>query len=217
MTIMIYVILFFVYSHLGWLIEVIDTLIIDHKFTNRGFLIGPYCPIYGFGSLLFVFLLKADTNDFIGLFLKAVIICSILEYSTSYIMEKIFKMRWWDYSNRKFNINGRICLETMIPFGILGSIVMYLINPMLIYILQNINSYVINITAYIIIIIMLLDFIISFKIILNIKGVIKNVAKDSTDEITKIVRNTFNKSKLYKRISKAFPKIKVSDLFKLKK
>lgn len=217
MNIMIYVILFYIYSHLGWLIEVIDTLLIDHKFTNRGFLLGPYCPIYGFGSLLFIIFLKDSTNDFIGLFLKAIIICSILEYSTSYIMEKIFKMRWWDYSNRKFNINGRICLETMIPFGVLGSIVMYLINPKVTYLLQSINLTTLNIIAFILIFIMLLDFIISFKIIFNIKGIIKNVAKDNTEEITKIVRGILNKSKIYKRLIKAFPKITITKIFKLRK
>ena len=66
-----------------------------------------------------------------ALFALSIIVCSILEYFTSYIMEKLFKVRWWDYSDKKFNINGRICLETMVPFGILGTLIVCYINPFL--------------------------------------------------------------------------------------
>ena len=79
------------------------------------------------------------TSDLIGLFLKAMIICSLLEYFTSYIMEKIFKTRWWDYSDRSYNINGRICLLNMLCFGMLGCLLMYIINPILTNILLNIS------------------------------------------------------------------------------
>ena len=96
--------LFVFYAVFGWVLEVIYSLFTDHKFVNRGFLIGPYCPIYGFGSLMITICLWNNTSDFVDLFLKSVFICSILEYATSYLMEKIFKYRWWDYSNRKFNI-----------------------------------------------------------------------------------------------------------------
>jgi len=107
--------LFFIYAILGWIIETTLVSIEKKKFVNRGFLIGPYCPIYGFGGLAITILLKNYTKDPIVLFLMAVIICACLEYFTSYIMEKLFKARWWDYSKKKYNINGRICLETIIP------------------------------------------------------------------------------------------------------
>lgn len=216
MNIIYYLLLFFIYSILGFIVESIYTFIMNRKFLNRGFLIGPYLPIYGFGCLLLIILLKDSIKDPISLFFKSIIICSILEYFTSYIMEKIFKTRWWDYSNRKFNINGRICLETMIPFGILGCLVMYVINPFIVNIILTIDIKLIYIISFILLFIFIIDFTISFKIIFNIRGIIKNVAKDSTDEITKIVKDTLNKSKLYKRISKAFPKIRVSDIFKIK-
>ena len=124
-----YFILFMIYSFMGWCMEVLTVLIPKKKFVNRGFLIGPYCPIYGYGCLLIIILLKNNLDDPLALFLKAIVICSLLEYFTSFFMEKLFNARWWDYSNKKFNINGRICLETMLPFGILACLVMYVLNP----------------------------------------------------------------------------------------
>ena len=100
--------------------EVTLTLITDKKFVNRGFLLGPCCPIYGCGCILLNLLLHNYTNNILVLFILTMFTCSLLEYITSFLMEKIFKLRWWDYSQMKFNINGRICLETMTPFSILG-------------------------------------------------------------------------------------------------
>ena len=125
----LYCSLFFIYAFIGWLMEVCFTFITDHKLVNRGFLIGPLCPIYGHGCLLILLFLKKFADEPITLFFMAMLICSLLEYFTGYLLEKIFKARWWDYSNRKFNINGRICLETLIPFGILGLLIVLIINP----------------------------------------------------------------------------------------
>ena len=130
--------LFITYSFIGWCMEVGCKLVELKKFINRGFLIGPYCPIYGWGCILIIILLNKYTNDPLVLFIMAIVICSILEYFTSYFMEKLFKARWWDYSRRKFNINGRICLETMIPFGLLGCLIMYFVNPFFVSIYSKI-------------------------------------------------------------------------------
>ena len=135
-----YFLLFIIYSFMGWLMEIIDNIIVKHKIVNRGFLLGPYCPIYGFGCLSLIFFLSNYKSDPIILFFMAIVICSILEYSTSYIMEKLFKLRWWDYTDKKFNINGRICAETMIPFGLLGTLVICIINPFFAELVQNIEE-----------------------------------------------------------------------------
>lgn len=129
--------------------EVTQGYVRHKKFVNRGFLIGPYCPIYGYGAISMTLLLKGYANDPIVLFVMAIVICSILEYTTSFVMEKLFKIRWWDYSNRKFNINGRICLETMIPFGILGCLMIYFVNPFMFAIIDMIPSNLINIIVVI--------------------------------------------------------------------
>ena len=123
-------ILFFIYSVLGYIVESISVSMIEGKVVwSRGFLIGPYIPIFGTGSILMVLILKKYYDDIFALFIMSMIVCLTLEYLTSYIMEKLFKARWWDYSDRRFNINGRICLETMVPFGLLGCLLMYVINP----------------------------------------------------------------------------------------
>lgn len=213
-----YFLLFMIYSFIGWIIEIIDIYIYQKKIINRGFLIGPYCPIYGFGSIAMILFLKKYLNDAFVLFLMAVLICSILEYTTSYLMEKIFKARWWDYSKNKFNINGRICLETMIPFGIGGVIIMYVVNPFLVNLLSLIPSVVLNVVAIILLIIFIADNIISFNIILNFKRVAKNIKQDSTEEITKMVRNVLaTKSIFTKRLVNAFPNVQAIKLIRKRK
>ena len=166
-----YFILFLIYSMLGWLIEVIRTYTSQHKFVNRGFLIGPYCPIYGIGVLLIINFLQEYMDNFIVLFLLAMLLCMTLEYFTSYIMEVLFNARWWDYSNRKFNINGRICLETAIPFGLCGLVIMYLVNPLLVSILDMIPRMILIILGICLMVIFLVDFVLSFIVILKFKNI----------------------------------------------
>ncbi len=204
-----YFIIFIIYSFIGWSIEVIGKLIEKHRFINRGFLIGPICPIYGFGCLAIILLLSKYKSDPIILFFMAIIICSILEYLTSYIMEKMFHVRWWDYTRRKFNINGRICAETMIPFGILGCFVLYIVNPFFNSILSKIPVMSLNVIALIIFLIYLIDNILSLTIMFGFKGTLKTIEKDGTEEITKKVKEVLLKRNfLYKRLIKAFPNIK---------
>lgn len=202
-------ILFIIYSFIGWSMEVICKLIEKHKFINRGFLIGPYCPIYGFGCLLITMLLYRYKDDFFSLFVMSMLVCSILEYFTSFIMEKLFKTRWWDYSTKKFNLNGRICLDTMVPFGMIGCIVMYVINPFFTKILSIIPPNILNIIAIILFAAFIIDNILSFKVILGIRTTITNTEKDATEEITKKVKEIiFRKGFLYRRILNAFPNLK---------
>ena len=201
--------LFMLYSIMGWLLEVTCKLIEKHKFINRGFLIGPYCPIYGHGAILMILLLIKYQSDPLLLFTMSIVICSILEYFTSYIMEKVFKARWWDYSRRKFNINGRICLETMIPFGLLGMLIIYVINPVFVNLLARLSPNLTYTLAVILSAIYIADNIISFKIIYKFRNSIKLHEKDSTEQISKLVKEEFlNRNILYKRLIKAFPNFK---------
>jgi len=208
-TLEIYFLLFISYSVLGWLMEVICKLIESKKFVNRGFLIGPYCPIYGCGALLITFLLQHYVGDALALFMFAVVICSILEYLTSYVMEKIFKARWWDYSERKFNINGRICLKTMLPFGILGVIIMYFINPFFINIYSKLSDLTLSIVTMTLLVIYLTDIIISTVILTGIRKDNKVLDKDNTEEMNKKVKEVIiNHGWPYRRLLQAFPNVK---------
>ena len=171
---------------------------------------GPYCPIYGFGGISCYLLLRKYLSDPIALFMMSILIFSILEYMTSYIMEKLFKARWWDYSDKKFNINGRICLETMVPFGLLGCFAMYVLNPGLIGILEKIPANIAMIISIILFILFMIDCFISFKIIINFKNVAFSIKKDSTEEITRRVREKLSKeSVLTRRLVNAFSKLQV--------
>ena len=105
-----YFIYFFVFSVVGYICEVTYVYICNKKLVNRGFLHGPYIPIYGNGAI-FITLALGQCKNVILVFLGSMLICSILEYVTSYVMEVIFHNRWWDYSKQKFNINGRVCLN----------------------------------------------------------------------------------------------------------
>ena len=212
LTVSKYFLYFITYSFLGWLMEVCCGLIEQKKFVNRGFLIGPICPIYGYGVLAIIFLIGNDTSDVLGVFLKAILICSILEYFTSYFMEKIFKARWWDYSKRKFNINGRICLETMLPFGVLGCAVVYLLHPLVVRFINIFSSTLIVVIAIIIFIIYLVDNIISFNVMNKIKKEIKKQAVDNTELIRKrVIEWIESSSKLYRHIKNAYPKFEINE------
>ena len=146
-------ILFIIYSFLGWLVEVINCSVVEKKLVNRGFLISPICPIYGCGALLITLVLNNYKNNWFVVFGMAVILCGLLEYFTSWLMEKIFHARWWDYSKNKFNINGRICLETMVPFGILGLVIIYILNPFFYNILHLIPTNIAEIISIILLIV----------------------------------------------------------------
>lgn len=201
-----YFLLFFIYSVIGWIMEIGLCLFNEKKIKNRGFLLGPYCPIYGCGCLLLTFFLSKYENDILVLFGLSIIICSVLEYVTSWIMEKLFKMRWWDYTQMKFNINGRICLETMVPFAVLGVIIIKYTNPFFLSLINKMSHTALIIVSIILMSIIVVDIIISCNVIFNLKQVTTNLRKDSTQEIKKEVHKVIhNNLFMYDRIIKAFP------------
>lgn len=207
MNLKLYFIQFIIYSFIGWVIEVLATSK-NKGFVNRGFLIGPYCPIYGTCALLMILILSSFENIFL-LFLASILICSIAEYLTSFVMEKLFKARWWDYSSRKYNLNGRICLKMSLGFGLLGVILIRYINPFITYYLTKIPNNIINIIFYILIIIFAIDNIISFKVVFKIKETTKFIKMDNTKEITEKVKAILGNSFLVKRLLRAFPNFKI--------
>ena len=130
MSIWISVILYFIiYSFLGWCCETVYCSILQKKFVNRGFLYGPLCPIYGCGALLVLYLLRDVRTSILPLFLSGMVVTTILEYLTSVLLEKLFHMKWWDYSAMPFNINGRVCLLPSCDFVTLSVCVVMLLHP----------------------------------------------------------------------------------------
>lgn len=200
--------LFIVYSITGWIIEVIATYPDTKCFVNRGFLIGPYCPIYGNCAIAMIFLLHNVTNPIL-LFVLSILICSVGEYVTSYTMEKIFHARWWDYSKNKFNLNGRICLVNSLAFGVLGFLLIKFVNPFVVGLITKLSPTMINVLFYTMLTLFIIDNVISFKVIFKIKNMsIKYVHLDNTKEITEKVKKILSDNILAKRVFKAFPNIK---------
>lgn len=203
-----YFLYFIIYSFIGWCLEVICKFFQYKRFINRGFLIGPLCTIYGYGVLAIIFLIGQDTTDILAVFLKAIFVCSLLEYFTSYFMEKLFNAKWWDYSTKKFNLNGRICLDTMLPFGILGCLVVYIIHPFIVSIVNLIPSNLLNVLATIILIVFIIDNVISFIVTFKIKNHIKDDNKDNTEYIREeVLKWINNNSILYRRLKTSYPNI----------
>lgn len=196
---------FTVYSMIGWVMEVGYSVVFQRKISNRGFLIGPICPIYGAGVVLMTLLIRDDGNVF-SIFAIAVLGSAILEYVTSFIMEILFHVRWWDYSEKPFNLNGRICLENLIYFGILGVFVIKFMNPLLFGFFNSWDTTVQIIIAGLVFLLWLIDIAVSLWLIIGCRVTVGTVSPDATDEITERVRKILaDKGKLNRRLMKAFP------------
>ena len=212
-----YFLLFLIYSVIGWLMESALVSFQSGKLINRGFLIGPYCPIYGFGGLIITIYLTQYKDNIFTVFFLAIIVCSILEYFTSYIMEKIFKARWWDYSEEKFNLNGRICGKNALAFGVVSVLLLYLINPFIEGLSMKINPTVLWIITVVGFIIFITDTIISCNVISKLRNTASNISsttKDVTVDISKLVMDKVNYSFniFQKRLLSAFPNSSFSNI-----
>ncbi len=210
--------LFFIYAIIGWCMEMISTSIRYKRVTNRGFLIGPYCPIYGVAALLMIYFLGKYENDLLVLFVMSVFISSTLEYFTSYIMEKIFKARWWDYSTRTFNIDGRVCLSNSILFGILGILLIAYVHPIVRSVITAIELPYFYVASTFCFTVFVIDFGVSFQITINLKHSLQHLRKDNTEEISKKIKDKLSESsKLFYRILRAFPNLKLLEIKKKKR
>lgn len=130
MTIVHLIWYFTVFSIAGYFIEVVLCSLDQRRVVNRGFLFGPYLPIYGFGGILMMYLTRGVRYDFILTFLISMSVGAIVEYISSYVLEKLFHVRWWDYSQTdKLNLNGRICMRNTLAFGVGGCVLIYWALP----------------------------------------------------------------------------------------
>ncbi|MCI8961957.1 MAG: putative ABC transporter permease [Clostridia bacterium] len=233
----IYILDFFlIYSFAGWVLESVYKTICTKKIVNSGFLYGVFCPIYGIGALI-MYLFLSICNNPITVFLTGFVVLSVWEYIVSWGIEKIFHETYWDYSNYKFNINGRVCLLNSIFWGVLGVIFTYIVHPFVETQIIKINDIVLIVITVILLIIMLIDAIISIiklndiskkletikEIRKEIKGKLQELkATKSAKESIQLMINDLKekeiklKEKLVKqtdRIRKAFPTMK-SETFK---
>ncbi len=206
------ILLFFIYGFAGWCMEVILKYRQYHRFINRGFLTGPLLPIYGGGAVLITVIIGRLTSlesGFVMTFALSFVICGLVEYLTSLILEKIFHARWWDYSQKPMNLHGRIWIGNLILFGLAGVAIIHLLNPGLIYPLLNSFSLLVReaVTSFLLLV-FAADCVVSFFVLKLVKRGIDSSEADNTEEISKEVRHILtNKSYFYSRFADAYPDV----------
>jgi len=152
------ILIFLSISVIGWIWEVIYRLIRKGVFANRGFLFGPWIPIYGIGALLVILISKKLRKQPFAFTLVAAIICASLEYTISLILEHAFHMKYWDYGRYFMNLNGRICLESVLGFTIAGFLFGYFLIPFLNKLFNKIKTKLKTIICIILAILYIIDF-----------------------------------------------------------
>ncbi len=173
-TVLNYAFYFFFYSVVGWILETVCCSLYYRKIANRGFLKGPVCPIYGTAAIVLSAFLSPFYNKFgytwyiiLLVILLGVVIANVVEFFTSYAMEKLFNARWWDYSSEFLNLQGRICLKHSIYWAICTGVFIYIIHPFVIkqinLLLTNEQRNIILVVAFIIFSIDLICALISAK------------------------------------------------------
>lgn len=205
---------FMIYSFIGYLTEITSCSINNKKLiVNRGFCLGPYLPIYGSSSVIMNIFLAKYSKDIITLFVMSAFVCTLMEYMTSLILEKIFHARWWDYTEKKFNLSGRVCLENSCLFGLGGVFIVSILHPFLDGLVSMIPHNVLIILSIVLFVIFMFDVIITVTTMCQVKiATTKFTAKDATEEISRKVRNEIIKNKgLMLHMLNAFPKIKLSN------
>ena len=122
---------FFIYSFLGWCTEVAYATVKERRFVNRGFLNGPWCPIYGVGVSAVVTLLDGFRDSLLLLYLSSLVLVTLIEGMTGFIMDKIFHHKWWDYTGLPLNIGGYVCLPFSIAWGAACVVIVKGIHPLI--------------------------------------------------------------------------------------
>ncbi len=219
-----YVIWFMIYSFIGWIYESGLRSITHRRWYNSGFLNGPYIPIYGAGAVLDIFFLSSLNDPFL-IFLLAAIINCILEYMTGWIMELLFHARWWDYSKKPLNINGRVYIGGFIAFGLFALIVVLYFHPWLkAHTTDTMDIYALTIWAAFIILLIATDTVITVLAMKDFEEKVEALAsaleearQHIDDKIDSLpdpdrVRNILSRFNFaQRRLLNAFPHLKFDD------
>ncbi len=197
---------FVLYSMVGWLYESVLCSITGRKLVNRGFLNGPYCPIYGAGAVLDLLLLGWIDNPVL-IFFAGMLVTGTVEYFTSWAMEKLFHAKWWDYSGWKFNLNGRICLAGLLVFGAMSVLMIKVVHPFVTRITDGLPDVAVIVLAAVLAVVMAADTVftvVSFKDfnkkLQEIQAFIHENVANSAEFFSK-TREQLLESELYARVS----------------
>jgi len=205
------ILLFFAYAFLGWCIEVTLKYFQFHRFINRGFLTGPWLPIYGSGAALITVVIKglAPLEFSVGTtFTVSFLLCGFLEYMTSYVLEKRFHARWWDYSQKPMNLHGRVWIGNLILFGLGGVVIVDMINPLLLRLSEHMSFPLREIMALSLSVVFVADYVMSHFVLKLVKTSVELSEADDTEAISKEVRLLLSdRSVFHRRFAEAYPEV----------
>lgn len=175
-----YLTYFFIYAFIGWILEVFYKAMTRGLFVNSGFLNGPYCPVYGFGAIgVLYFLSLVKTNNKLVLFFSSMLIATFIEYLTGFILEKLFHMKWRDYSDRILNIKGYICLEFSLIWAALCFILYEAVHPLIVHFISHFTSRFLLGADILFSLVLIVDCLATINTLLGINKKFKEIEKSS--------------------------------------
>ena len=205
------VLLFFAYSFLGWCIEVTLKYFQFHRFINRGFLTGPWLPIYGSGAVLITLAVNglAPLESSVGTtFALSFVLCGTVEYGTSYVMEKRFHARWWDYSQKPMNLHGRVWIGNLVLFGLSGVLIIEVLDPLFLGLIGSLSLLRRQILTGALGTVFLADYIMSHFVLKLVKTGVERSEADNTEEISREIRLLLrDRSVFHRRFAEAYPEV----------
>ncbi len=181
--------LFMIYSFVGWAYEVLLCSATERSFVNRGFLFGPYCPIYGVGALIFIYVLEGARQNPVLLFFSSMILASALEYTTSLLLEKLFGAKLWDYSHYKINLNGRISLLASTAFGLFAVLLVFTLHPFVERMLTPLSDLSVVLFSLALMMVFLMDMVVSVKQMIAFTSLLKQI-EEAVEKSTKQIKDT---------------------------
>lgn len=169
--------IFYVYCFLGWCFESIYVSLNSKKWVNRGFMKGPFLPIYGSGAVIILFATIPVMFSPLLVYVMSVFAATVLELITGIVMEKLFKVKYWDYSNNFLNYKGYICLKSSIAWGFMGLLVTYVINEPVAGFINSVDKILLGVLVGVISVIFVYDFVVSFREAYNLRDMIMSNEK----------------------------------------
>ncbi|MCR5256490.1 MAG: hypothetical protein K6D96_11310 [Acetatifactor sp.] len=209
---------FYFYCFFGWCFESTYVSIKEKKFVNRGFMRGPFLPIYGSGGIMMLVVSMPFSDNVPLTYVAGCIGATILEYITGVTMEKLFKVRYWDYSNQKFNFQGHICLSSTIAWGFLTILMTRVVHPFFSSFVMKIPDVVLTVVTVILTVVIAADFAMAFRTALDIRNIL--VKMEETKDEMRLIRRRLDvyialtnadmeqrKEELYRLLEKGFDSV----------
>lgn len=177
--------IFLIYAMIGWCAEVSYAALDTGRFVNRGFLNGPYCPIYGCGILLVIVVLTPLKHNLLILYFGSVLLTSVIEFITGFLLEKVFHNKWWDYSDKPFNIKGYICLKFSLMWGFACTFIVLILHPIIYGVIKFIPFIVGIVILSIVVVLFFIDCGVTVATIMNLNQRLRKM-NDIAEKIHKI-------------------------------